>query len=112
VSAAVSIEMRDRSVRVVLLAADGSGGRSANLSFANTECGWKGGDRSGLAEREKRKNHVESKKLLTWIDLLMVKELTSPNTCDRWCRPRCVQIFSGARLTQGEDSFAGIEAQR
>jgi hypothetical protein len=36
VSAAISIERRDRSVRVVLLAVDGSGGRSANLSFAKT----------------------------------------------------------------------------
>lgn len=38
----------------------------------NYECGWKGGDRGGLAEREKeRKNHGESKKLLTGIGLLM-----------------------------------------
>jgi hypothetical protein len=38
VNAAISMEMRDRSVRVVLLAADGSGGRSANLWLANYYC--------------------------------------------------------------------------
>jgi hypothetical protein len=39
---------------------------------AQQECGWKGGDIGGLAEREKeRKNHGESKKLLTGIGLLM-----------------------------------------
>jgi len=35
------------------------------------ECGWKGGDISGLAERKKGKNHGKSKKLLTGIGLLM-----------------------------------------
>ena len=36
------------------------------------ECGWKGGDRGGLAEWEKKeKTHVESKTLLTGIGLLM-----------------------------------------
>jgi len=35
------------------------------------ECGWKGGDRGGLAERKNGKNHADSKKLLTRIGLLM-----------------------------------------
>src|SRR5215469_1358582 len=36
------------------------------------ECGWKGGDRGGLAEREKvKKTEERVKKLLTWIGLLM-----------------------------------------
>ena len=36
------------------------------------ECGWKGGDRGGLAERGKReKIYGESKKPLTGIGLLM-----------------------------------------
>ena len=36
------------------------------------ECGWKGGDRGGLAEREKWKNlWKEQKTLLTGIGLLM-----------------------------------------
>jgi hypothetical protein len=37
----------------------------------NYECGWKGGDIGGLAERKKGKNHGKSKKLLTGIGLLM-----------------------------------------
>jgi hypothetical protein len=38
----------------------------------NYECGWKGGDRGGLAEREKMKKlRKEQKKLLTGIGLLM-----------------------------------------
>jgi hypothetical protein len=40
------------------------------------ECGWKGGDRGGLAEREKeRRTHGKSKKLLTGIGLLMEGKL-------------------------------------
>ena len=36
------------------------------------ECGWKGGDRGGLAERDKcKKLWKEQKKLLTGIGLLM-----------------------------------------
>ena len=39
----------------------------------NYECGWKGGDRGGLAERKKcNRLRKEQKKLLTGIDLLMV----------------------------------------
>jgi hypothetical protein len=38
----------------------------------NYECGWKGGDRGGLAERKKwKKSRKEQKKLLTGIGLLM-----------------------------------------
>jgi hypothetical protein len=38
----------------------------------NYECGWKGGDRGGLAEREKwKKPQKEQKKLLTGIGLLV-----------------------------------------
>src|SRR5215831_5897851 len=38
----------------------------------NYECGWKGGDRGGLAERKKwKKLRKEQKKLLTVIGLLM-----------------------------------------
>ena len=38
----------------------------------NYECGWKGGDRGGFAEREKwKKPWKEQKKLLTGIGLLM-----------------------------------------
>jgi hypothetical protein len=37
-----------------------------------SECGWKGGDRGGLAERKKeRRTHGKSKKLLTGAGLLM-----------------------------------------
>jgi hypothetical protein len=37
----------------------------------NYECGWKGGDRGGLAERKKWKKSRKPQKLLTVIGLLM-----------------------------------------
>jgi hypothetical protein len=37
----------------------------------NYECGWKGGDRGGLAERKMKKLWQEQKRLLTGISLLM-----------------------------------------
>jgi len=42
----------------------------------NYECGWKGGDRGGLAERKKwKKLRKEQEKLLTGVGLLMVNRL-------------------------------------
>jgi hypothetical protein len=37
----------------------------------NYECGWKGGDRGGLAEPEKKKKSRKEQKLLTRLGLLM-----------------------------------------
>jgi hypothetical protein len=47
----------------------------------NKECGWKGGDIGGLAEREKREKIMErAKKLLTGIGLLPRKSLALCST--------------------------------
>ena len=74
----------------------------------NYECGWKGGDRGGLAGRKKvveRKNVEKNKKLLTGIGLLMegatedlAKNVTSLQR-RTIMRQSLFHIFAGNRLT-------------